>query len=89
MSLREDILDELKECGIELAGLSLRERVTTRRGHGASALVGVCRRISQSYGWYITLADLVDEGLVLRREVPGERYFYRITRKGRDHEGVG
>jgi DNA-binding PadR family transcriptional regulator len=88
VSLRDDILAELAS-GIELQGLSLRERVTDRRSAGVSALVGVCRRISQSYGWYITLADMVDEGLIARREVPGGRYFYKITRKGRDHEGVG
>jgi hypothetical protein len=78
--LREDILAEL-EGGIELQALSLRERVQSRR-----SWLG---RVALAYGWYITLADMVDEGLIARREVPGGRYFYKITRKGRDHEGVG
>jgi hypothetical protein len=84
--LREDILAEL-EGGIELQALSLRERVQSRR-----SWLG---RVALAYGWYITLADMVDEGLIVRRVEEGvlgirsdgyrvknyARYFYRLARK--------
>lgn len=88
MTLREDILSEL-ESGIELQGLSLRERVESKRS--------TLGRIALIYGWYMTLADMVEEGLLERRAeevVPtpatksaprgtgGLRYFYKIAKKG-------